>query len=191
MADTAMRNGVYLSDIDIYKVHSDLRAKFQEFIDLLKEKNDLKSIANISASKAQITTSIGNLLKKEDIGKDLLQFAESYANVGQTQQAIQIYQGMLSDFECESVKNSSGLFPEMTQVDTRTKAEIEIFKKAKEQYELLSGLKVPEVKRVHRDDDEQPGKLVNEVHNKEKEMTKERKSNESGFLGKLKKVFKK
>lgn len=191
MADTAMRNGVHLSDIDTYKVHSDLRAKFQEFIDLLKEKNDIKSIANVSASKAQITTSIGNLLKKEDIGIDMIQFADSYVDVGQTQQAIQIYKGIMNDFESESVRNSSGLFPEISQVDTRPKAEIEIFEKAKEQYERLSGEKIPEVNRVHIDNDEQARKLVEEVHKKEKEIISERKNNEQGFFGKLKNLFKK
>lgn len=191
MADTAMRNGAYLSDIDAYKVHSDLRAKFQEFIDLLKEKNDVKSVANISASKAQITTSIGNLLKKEDIGADMLQFAESYANVGQTQQAIQIYKGIMNDFESESVKNSSGLFPEIKQVDTRPKAEIEIFEKAKEQYQQLSGEKVPEVNRVHIENNEQAKKLAEAVHKKEREIIKQSSNNEQGFFGKLKNLFKK
>lgn len=191
LADTAMKNGAHLSDIDIYKVHSDLRAKFQEFIDLLKEKNDIKSIANVSASKAQITTSIGNLLKKEEIGIDMLQFADAYVNVGQTQQAIQIYKGIMNDFESESVRNSSGLFPEINQVDTRPKAEIEIFEKAKEQYEQLSGDKLPEVNRVHIDNDEQARKLVEEVHKKEEKIISERKNNEKGFFGKLKNIFKK
>lgn len=191
MADTATRNGVHLSDIDSYRVHSDLRAKFQEFIDLLKEKKDVESIANVAAAKAQITTSIGNLLKKEDIGIDMLQFAKSYANVGQTEQAIQIYKGIMNDFESESVKNSSRLFPEISQIDTRPKVEIEIFEKAKEQYEMLSGDKVREVKRVHIDNDEQARKLVEEVHKKEKEIINGKKSNEQGFLRKLKNLFKK
>jgi tetratricopeptide (TPR) repeat protein len=171
MAHTAMKNGVHLSDIsDTYKVHPELRERFQEFINLLKEKNDVKSLANVAAAKAQITTSIGNLLQKKDIGIDMLQFADSYANAGQSEQAIQIYKGILNDFE--SVKNSSGLFLEISQVDTRSEAEIEIFEKAKTQYEKLSGEKLLEVKRVHVNKNEQAKKLVQEVHKKEQEIRK-------------------
>jgi MoxR-like ATPase len=170
MANNATKNGVYLSDIETYKVNPNLRAKFQEFINLLKENSEIKSIANVSASKAQITTSIGNLLKKEDIGNDMLQFAESYVNVGQTQQAIQIYKGIMNDFEADSVKNSSGLFPEINQVDTRSKSEIEIFEKAKKQYQQLSEKKAPEANLVHVDNNEQAKKLAEEVYIKEQEI---------------------
>ncbi|WP_299768175.1 hypothetical protein [uncultured Dokdonia sp.] len=192
MANTAMKNGVFLSDIsDTYKVHPELRERFQEFINLLKEKNDVKSLANVAAAKAQITTSIGNLLEKKDIGIDMLQFADSYANVGQSEQAIQIYKGILNDFESESVKNSSGLFPEISQVDTRPEAEIEIFEKAKTQYEKLSGEKLPEVKRVHVNKNEQAKKLMQEVHKKEQEIRNEQVNKKAGFFDKLKNIFKK
>jgi len=191
MANTAMKNGVHLSDIsDTYKVHPELRERFQEFINLLKEKNEFKSIANVASAKAQITTSIGNLLKKEDIGQDMLQFADAYVNVGQTDNAIQIYRGILNDFESESVKNSSGLFPEISQVDTRPENEIEVFNKAKLQYEKLSAEKLPEVKRVHVNTNEQAKKLVQEVSKKEEEIRNEQRNTKIGFFDKLKNIFK-
>ena len=191
MANTALKNGVYLSDIsDTYKVHPELRSKFQEFIDLLKEKNDTISIANVAGAKAQITTSIGNLLEKQDIGNDVLQSADSYANIGHTKQAIQMYREILKDFESESVKNSSGLFPEISQVDTRPEAEIEIYEKAKNQYEKLSGEKIPEVKRVQVKTNKQAKKLVQEVHKKERKIITAQESRKIGVLNKLKNLFK-
>lgn len=164
MSKTAMDKGVYLSDAkDLYQVKPEIREKLQAFIDILNTKNDEdKAIANISAAKAQVSNSIGNLLEKVEIGEDMLQFAQSYEQVGQTEFAIKIYQGIMNDFECESVKNSSGLFPEMAQIDTRPKKEIEIFEKAKVNFELLTGEKIPEIKRVHIDDDINARKLVEE-----------------------------
>ncbi len=191
LADTALRNGGHLSDIpDKYKVDPNLRDQFQEFIDLLKEKADFNSVANIASAKFLITTSIGNLLKKEEIGQDMLQFAESYANVGQSEKAIQIYKAILNDFESESVKKSSGLFPEISQIDTRNETEKIIFEKAKFQYEKLSGHKLPEVKRVHVDNNEQAKKLVEEVHKKEKEIENKQVIKTIGFFGKLKRLWK-
>lgn len=191
MANTALKNGVYLSDIsDTYKVHPELRSKFQEFIDLLNEKNDAISVANVAGAKAQITSSIGNLLEKQDIGNDVLQSADSYANIGHTKQAIQMYKEILKDFESESVKNSSGLFPEISQVDTRPEEEIEIYEKAKKQYEKLSGEKLPEVKRVHVNTNKQAKKLVQGVSRKEQEFRTEKNNKKKGLFDKLKNLFK-
>lgn len=167
MSKKAMDKGAYLSDMnDLYEVKPEIREKLQVFIDVLKTKNDEdKAIANVAAAKAQVSNSIGNLLEKFEIGDDMLQFAQSYEQVGQTEFAIKIYQGIMNDFECESVKNSSGLLPEIAQIDTRPKREIEIFEKAKEYLELLTGEKIPEIKRVHIDDDIHAKKLVEESEN--------------------------
>ncbi|MFK7747473.1 MAG: hypothetical protein AB8B65_03710 [Kordia sp.] len=190
LANTAMKNGVYLSEMpETYQVAPNLREGFQEFIDLLKTAGDLKSVANISAAKAQITTSIANLLQKEDIGYDMLQFAAAYVNIEQTEHAIQIYQGIINDFEAESIKNSSGLFPEINQIDTRSQGEIDIYKKAKAQFETLSNEKLPEVPKVHIRESEAVKKLVEEVHKKEQEILKDTKQQEAGFLSKLKSFF--
>jgi hypothetical protein len=69
----------------------------------------------------------------------MLQFAQSYVQIGQIQFAIKIYQGIMNDFECESVKLSGGLFPEISQIDIRPKEEKEIFEKAKVNLEMLTG----------------------------------------------------
>ncbi|AXG69065.1 hypothetical protein KORDIASMS9_01284 [Kordia sp. SMS9] len=190
LANTAMEKGVFLSDIpETYQVSPNLRASFQEFIDLLKAKDDVKSVANISAAKAQITTSVANLLPKEAIGNDMLQFAASYAAVGQTEHAMQIYQGIMNDFESESVKNSSGLFPELNQVDTRPAVEIEVFEKAKAEFEKLSGEEFPEKQRMSVNDSELAQKLAAEVHKKEKEILDKSQNESKGFFSKLKSFF--
>lgn len=187
MANTAMNKGVYLSDMEeIYKVKPEIREKLQSFIDILKKRADEdKAIANIAAAKAQVSNSIENLLEKFEIGEDMLQFAQSYVQVGQTQLATKIYQSIMNDFECESVKNSSGLFPEISQVDTRPKEEIEIFEKAKVNLEKLTGEKIPDIKRVHIKESTNTKKIVDEnekatreieedFKNKEKDLEKEK-----------------
>ena len=176
MASTAMNKGVYLSDLEsLYKVNPEIRKKLQEFIEILKSNdNDGKAIANISAAKAQVSNSIGNLLEKHEIGEDMLQFAQAYENVGQAEMAIKIYQGILNDFESDSVKLSSGLFPEISQVDDRPPSEIKIYEKAKNSFERLTGKITSEPKRIHIDS------------NGESQTTEEK-----GFLGKLRNLFKK
>jgi hypothetical protein len=187
MANTAMEKGMFLSEIeDAYKVHDTIREKIQEFIDLLKSKDDIKAVANVSAAKTQITTSLQNLLQKEDIGWDMLQFAESYVNAGHTEFAIQIYQGILNDFESESVKLSSGLFPEINHVDTRPKTEIEIYNSAKAAFTKLSNEAIPEATHITP---EAAKNLVAAVKQAEQELRQEKESN--GFLSKLKRFFKK
>ena len=189
MAQTAMNKGVYLSDIeDLYKVNPIIRQKLQEFIEHLKNfDNQDKSIANLSATKAQISNSIGNLLQKHEIGEDMLQFAQSYEKVEQTEMASRIYQGIMNDFESESVKSSSGLFPEISYVDERPDKEIEIFETAKKSFERLTGQTLAEPKRVHVKESEKAKEIVAEM---EKNINQE-EENESGFLNKLKRLFKK
>jgi len=175
IANTAMNKGVYLSDVEeLYKVRPVIREKLQVFIDILKHRGDEdKAIANMAAAKAQVSNSIENLLEKFEIGEDMLQFAESYVEVGQIQLATKIYQGIMNDFECESVRNSSGLFPEISQIDTRPKEEIAIFEKAKENLEKLIGEKIPEIKRVSIDDSELAKKIVDESENPTEERIEE------------------
>ena len=190
MSQTAMNKGVYLSDIeDLYKVNPTLRHRLQDFIEYLKNSgNQNKQIANLSATKAQITNSIGNLLQKFEIGNDMIQFAQSYEKVGQTEMATRIYQGIMNDFESESVKASSGLFPEISYVDDRTEEEIKIFETAKTNFERLTGQIVEEPKRVHINESEKAKEIVTEVEKSVKQIVNE---NESGFLNKLKRLFKK
>ncbi|MBB2151405.1 hypothetical protein [Pedobacter gandavensis] len=139
MANTAMNKGVYLSDLgDVYQVNPEIRNELQLFIELLKNKNEIAAIANVAAVKAQISNSIGNLLKRHEIGEDMLQFGQSYEAVGQTEMASKIYSGIMNDFECASLKRSSGLFPEISYVDTRSQEEIMVFEKAKIRFENLT-----------------------------------------------------
>lgn len=153
LADEAMNQGVYLTDlghIQEYKLNPEIRGRIQEFIDLLKTKSgEEKAIANLSSAKAKISSSIGNILEKYEVGDDMLQFAQHFENVGEIEIAIRIHQGIMNDFECDSVKLSSGLIPEMSHVDDRPEEEIEVFNKAKMHYERLTGHEIEEPNRVH------------------------------------------
>lgn len=153
LAHEAMAQNAYLTDLgDIYrfKVYPEIREGIQELIDLLKNRtSEEKSIANLAAAKAKVSNSIDNTLEKYQIGEDMLQFAEAFEKAGETETAIRIYQGIMNDFECESVKLSSGIIPEMTHVDDRPKAEIEVFSTAKISFERLTGKKIQEPNRMH------------------------------------------
>ena len=190
MSQTAMNKGVYLSDIEeLYKVNPTIRQRLQDFIEFLKKsENQDKPIANLSAAKAQISNSIGNLLEKYEIGEDMLQFAQSYERVEQTETAMKIYQGIMNDFESESVRSSSGLFPEISYVDDRPESEIKVFETAKKSFEKLSGQNIAEPQRVHIKENEKEKEIVLEM---EKASNQTLQKNESGFLNKLKRLFKK
>lgn len=190
MSQTAMNKGVYLSDIEeLYKVNPTIRQRLQDFIEFLKKtENQDKPIANLSATKAQISNSIGNLLEKYEIGEDMLQFAQSYERVEQTETAMKIYQGIMNDFESESVKASSGLFSEISYVDDRPESEIKIFETAKKGFERLSGQNIAEPKRVHINENKKAKEMVLEMEKASDQMLQK---NESGFLNKLKRLFKK
>lgn len=196
MANTAMNKGVYLSDLgDVYRVNPEIRNELQLFIELLKDKNEIKAVANVAAAKAQISNSIGNLLEKHEIGEDMLQFAQSYEAVGQTEAAVKIYSGIMNDFECESVQLSTGLFPEVAQVDTRSKDDIIVFEKAKTHFQNLTGELNQNIKRVHVDEDENAAKLVEKSHRKD-EVTEEsndttEQSEKTGFFSRVIKYLKK
>ena len=191
MADTAMRKSVYLSQIEnVYKVNPIIRDDLQSFIELLNQTNDKKAIANVAAAKAQISLSIGNLLSKPQIGQDMLQFAIGYADIGLKDEAVQIYKNILNDFESESVKLSSGFFPEITYADTRSPEEIEVFEIAKSRFEALTGTNLPEVKRAHVSVDANAKKIVDHVQSNEQQVNQEYdKQENTGFWGRLKKRF--
>lgn len=156
LADDAMSKGTYLTDLEHdYKVHPEMRAAIQELIDTLNQKpEEEKAIANLSSAKAKISNSIGNILEKYEIGEDMLQFAAWFEKVGEIEIAIRIHQGIMNDFECESVKLSSGLIPEMSHVDNRPKTEIEVFNQAKINYERLTGHEIEEPNRIHINESE-------------------------------------
>jgi len=191
MADTAMRKGVYLSQIEnVYKVNPTIRNDLQSFIELLNQTNDKKAISNVAAAKAQISLSIGNLLSKPEIGQDMLQFAAGYADIGLKVEAVQIYKNILNDFESESVKLSSGLFPEITYADTRSPEEIEVFEIAKNRFEALTGANLPEIKRAHVSVDVNAKKIVDHVQSHEQQVNQEYDKQENTcFWGRLKKRF--
>ncbi|MFC0517975.1 hypothetical protein ACFFGT_27425 [Mucilaginibacter angelicae] len=191
LADKTMQQGVYLSQVEnVYKVNPSLRSELQAFIDLLKETDDVQAIANVSAAKAQISLSVGDLLKKHEIGQDMLQFARGYENAGLKDEAIRIYRNILSDFECESVKLSSNLFSEIAHVDTRTDEEIEVFEAAKKRFEIITGTTLPEIKRVKPDADANAQKLVEKIDTQEIQTKEEEDvSYNKGFWGKLKGFF--
>ncbi|ALR31376.1 hypothetical protein ATE47_12965 [Chryseobacterium sp. IHB B 17019] len=189
MADNAMNKGVYLTDIaHIYPINLEIRTQLQEFIDRLKNKSDEeKAVANLAATKAQISNSVGNVLEKYEIGDDMLQFAEHYEKAGQIEMSIRIYMGIMNDFECDSVKSGSGLFPEIAQVDDRSEAEIDIFNKAKINYERLTGHEIEEPKRIRVTENTVAQDLVETVTNSTLNVPKQEKN--SGFFGKMKRLF--
>lgn len=160
-----------------------------ELIELLKsDTNQFMQTANMMLVKVNLISIIGS---KQSLGKSLLDLGKAYESIaGLKPNAIKVYRDILNGFESESVKNSSGLFPEISQVDTRTKAEIEIFESAKLHLERLSGEKLQEINRIHVNNDQQAKVLVKEVLGMEKEILDE-KSNTDGIFSKLKKLWKK
>lgn len=190
MSQTALNKGIYLSDIeDTYKVNPLIRRRLQDFIELLKTSSNYDvSVANLAAAKIKISLSIQNLLEKFEIGADMLQLAQSYEVVDQIEMAINTYEDILMDFESESVTPSSVLFPEITYVDVRPESEIKIFEIAKNNFERLTSQKIFEPKRIHINESKIAEDLVYKMEAAIKQTTK---NNESGFLDKLKRLFKK
>ncbi|MCJ7933362.1 MAG: hypothetical protein MUW56_06905 [Chryseobacterium sp.] len=170
---TAMNQGAYLTDSEhIYKVDPEIRLHIQELINILKNKPEQeKAIANLSTAKAKVTHSIDNILEKYEVGEDMLQLAETYGKAGQTETAAQIYLGIMTDFECDSVRQSSGLVPEMTHVDDRPETEIAVFNKAKINFEEITGQKIQEPNRIHVKESKDAESLVRSVIEAAQEQT--------------------
>ncbi|OCA77671.1 hypothetical protein BBH99_11420 [Chryseobacterium contaminans] len=201
LAHEAMSQNTYLTDLGhIYRfrIYPEIREGIQELIDLLKDRSgEEKSIANLAAAKAKVSNSIDNILEKYQIGEDMLQFAEAFEKVGETETAIKIHQGIMNDFECESVKLSSGIIPEMTHVDDRPEAEIEIFNKAKINFERLTGKKVQEPNRIHIKESRQSEKMapstIETSHSHDELINSSQpdhsSSKPSGLLDKVKRFF--
>lgn len=201
LATEAMNQNFYLSDlehIDNFRVLPEIRGSIQELIQLLEKKTgEEKSIANLAIAKAKVSNSIGNIIEKYEIGEDMLQFAESIEKVGETETAIRIYEGIMSDFECESVKLSSGIIPEINHVDDRPEAEIEIFNKAKINHERLTGQKIQEPNRVHvterREAEHLAASTAEAAPSHDQTVSPEpdhsSSSDQPGLLGKIKRFF--
>lgn len=185
LSNTAMSKGVYLSEIPNFKIDSRLRNSMQEFYDSMDE-NYLVPKANIVAAKTRISQAVFNQISKTEFGNDMLQMGISYEQINEIQMAKNIYQGVMNDFECESVKLSSGLFPEISQVDDRNEDEIKIYNKAKELLENITNTKIEEPKRVHINESVSAQKLVDETN---KEIEKINSNENKGFFSKLKKWF--
>lgn len=132
-----------------FQVNPELRAVQQQFIDLLASRKLLKDVANMASVKAQLSNSVTQGIEKHEIGQDMIQYADSFEKIGYEEQAVHVYQAILKDFECESVRLSSGLFPEITYVDNRPIEEIEIFNQAQTAYERLTGTTLPNINRAH------------------------------------------
>lgn len=189
MAHVSMNQGVSLSDVEgAYKVNPEIRERLQSFINILKRNNESKAIANVAAAKAQVSNSIGYLLERHQVGKDMLQFAKSYEDVGQIEMATKIYKGIVNDFECDSVRLSSELFPEIFQVDDRLESEIEIYEVAKSNFERLIRQKLQEPKRVHIDNNVNAEKLAKVASGQSNES---QTNTPASFWDKIKMVFKK
>lgn len=201
LAHEAMSQNTYLTDlghVHRFKIYPEIREGIQELINLLKDRSgEEKAIANLAAAKAKVSNSIDNILEKYQIGEDMLQFAKAFEKVGETETAIKIYQGILNDFECESVKLSSGIIPEMTHVDDRPKAEIEIFNEAKINFERLTGQKVQEPNRIHITESRQAEKMTASATETARSLDESINSSQpdhfshkpSGLLDKVKRFF--
>lgn len=193
MAENVMSKGLNLSHIEhIYKVDPTLRSNIQELIEILnREENQEKAIANLAAAKARISNCMGHMIEKYQIGEDMIQFAASYENVRETETAIRIYQGIMNDFESESVQSNSGLFPEISYIDERPESEIKIFNLAKENFERLTGRKVEEPNRVHINDDVTAKDFVENIRDHEHKNASETtlQKSGSGFFSKIRKYL--
>ncbi|GGE40655.1 hypothetical protein EV200_101760 [Pedobacter psychrotolerans] len=140
LAKNAMDAGFYLSNFDHqYQFNPEIRKQLQELIDLLNaKKGKAKDIANLCSAKAKISCSVPDLLKKEEIGEDMLQMAKSFENVAShVSIAIKLYESIMNDFQSESSRLSSGLFPEIAYIDSRPEREIEIFEMASAAHQKL------------------------------------------------------
>lgn len=182
LSNNSMSKGIYLSEVSTYKIDPDLRNSMQEFYDLMDE-NYLMPKANIAAAKTRVSQAIFNLISKSDFGNDMLQMGTSYEKIGENGMAARIYQGVLNDFEAESVKLSSGLFPEISQVDDRNEDEIEVYNKAKELFEKITNSKIKETKKVHINESVSAKTLTEETNKKDEKI------DNKGFFSKVKKWF--
>ncbi|MFK7907371.1 MAG: hypothetical protein AB8B69_19710 [Chitinophagales bacterium] len=161
---------------DFY-INPQLRVDLQAIIDLWKKQKFFKSVLNMVVAKAQLSTVMNHRIERFEIGRDMLQCAGGYEELDYKENAVQMYQAILHDFECESVKLSSGLFPQVSYVDTRPMEEIEVFEKAKERYEALTGKIIREPNRVHVNSDESAKELETKIeNNKEDESEVEGKT---------------
>lgn len=117
-----------------------LRESLQDFIQFVKKQGLKNDQADLSAIKAQLSGSLLQLgwIEKKDFGIDMLQYAESYENVGLTDQSMNIYKAIINDFKSQSRELSSGLFPEIQHIDDPTDEELEIITKAKDALDRLS-----------------------------------------------------
>ena len=165
LSNTAMSKGVYLSEISNFKIDARLRNSMQEFYNSMDE-NYLVPKANIAAAKTRVSQAIFNQITKAEFGNDMLQMGISYEQINEIQMSKNIYQGVMNDFESESVKLSSELFPEITQVDDRNENEIKVYKKAKELLEKITNTKTDEPKRVHINENVSDQQLVEEINKK-------------------------
>lgn len=185
LSNNTMSKGIYLSEVSTYKIEPNLRNSMQEFYDLMDE-NYLMPKANIAAAKTRVSQAIFNLISKSDFGNDMLQMGTSYEKIGENEMATRIYQGVLNDFEAESIKLSSGLFPELSQVDDRNEDEIKVYKKAKELFENITNTKIKEPKTVHFNDSISAKELAEETNKKAEKIND---SENNSFFSKLKKRF--
>ncbi|ACU04207.1 hypothetical protein [Pedobacter heparinus] len=186
LAKNAMDAGFHLSDFDHYKVNPAIRTQLQQLIDMLEAKRaKAKDIANLCSAKAKISNSISNLLKKEEIGEDMLQLAKSFENVGSHAVAIKLYKSIMNDFQSESSRLSSGLFPEISYIDSRPEREIEIFETANAAHQKLTAQDSSEdTPRTAKEED-----LVHDVEPSEEEFENTPAKADNSLFARIKRLF--
>ncbi|SDJ97431.1 hypothetical protein SAMN04487898_105189 [Pedobacter sp. ok626] len=190
LAKNAMDAGFHLSNFDHqYKFNPEIRKQLQQLIDLLKAKKRKAAnidIANLCSAKAKISTSIPNLLKKEEIGEDMLQLAKSFEKVDSDAVAIKLYESIMNDFQAESSRLSSGLFPEISYIDSRPKREIEIFEMANASHKKLTAQNsIENTPRTVKKED-----LVPAGEPSQEEIENMPAKAENSFFARLKRLFK-
>lgn len=86
-----------VSYINNSNVNPDLRNSLQELIEHFDKKELYESKADLARVKAQLTLTLN--LDKTQMGADMIQYGKSYENVKQFDDSIEIYNGVICDFE--------------------------------------------------------------------------------------------
>lgn len=90
-------NGQITPTHNFNTINPDLRNSLQEWIEYFDKKELYESKADVARVKAQLTLTLN--LDKTLVGADMIQYAKFYENVKQFDDSIQIYNGVICDFE--------------------------------------------------------------------------------------------
>lgn len=89
-------NGQIIYNADFY-INPEIRNCLQELIEHFETKELHESKADLARVKAQLTLTMN--LEKRYIGSDMLQYGQFYEYVKQYEDSIQVYYGVIHDFE--------------------------------------------------------------------------------------------